>query len=179
MRSKPQLKHRRPATSPAADKNKIELGRLIRLISIRSSRPSPSSNTGCAPLKSNTGGISAAWLHPSNPTNATTPSPTPDTLLSKREPLLAGVQTAPAVGRSVCAHEPDDLHRDSKCRQWLRNQASRKLKRHPKRGQAPLRTGYMADKRHVAIGCPPRPICNYRLVRLVDRPAFTEKITPQ
>ena len=59
--------------------------------SIRSSRLSPRSNTGCVPLKSEPskmpGDTSAAWSTPSTPPNATTTSLTPDTLPSKNETL--------------------------------------------------------------------------------------------
>src|ERR1700730_9154913 len=59
--------------------------------SIRSSRPSPRSNTGCVPLKSEPskmpGDTSAAWSPASIPPNATTTSLTPDTLPSKNEML--------------------------------------------------------------------------------------------
>jgi transposase len=59
--------------------------------SIRSSRLSPRSNTGCVPLKSEPskmpGDTSAAWSKPSTPPNATTTSLTPDTLPSKNETL--------------------------------------------------------------------------------------------
>src|SRR3984957_3328989 len=59
--------------------------------SIRSSRLSPRSNTGCVPLKSEPskmpGDTSAAWSTPSIPPNATTTSLTPDTLPSKNETL--------------------------------------------------------------------------------------------
>ena len=59
--------------------------------SIRSSRLSPRSNTGCVPLKSEPskmpGNTSAAWSTPSIQPNATTTSQTPDTLPSKNETL--------------------------------------------------------------------------------------------
>ena len=59
--------------------------------SIRSSRPSPRSSTGCAPPRSapsrTPGDTSAASSQPSNPANAATTSQTPDTLPSKCETL--------------------------------------------------------------------------------------------
>ena len=67
--------------------------RLTRPISIRSSRPSPTSSTGsgCAPPQkapSTTSAATSATLStPSNLMNAKTTSPTLDTLQSKRETL--------------------------------------------------------------------------------------------
>ena len=59
--------------------------------SIRSSRPSPRSSTGCDTPKSEPsktpGDTSAASSQPSNPPNAPTTSQMPDTLPSKPEPL--------------------------------------------------------------------------------------------
>ena len=65
--------------------------RNTRPISIRSSRPSQRSSTGCARPRSEasktSGATSATSSTQSSPTNAPTTSKTPDTLPSKHEPL--------------------------------------------------------------------------------------------
>src|SRR6478672_1900153 len=79
--------------------------------SIRSSRLSPRSNTGCVPLKSEPskmpGDTSAAWSKPSIPPNATTTSLTPDTLPSKNE-TLQGLPYTACLGREMrrCIFRP-------------------------------------------------------------------------
>jgi hypothetical protein len=77
-----RIRWRREALVPAA---------ILPTTSIRSSRPSPRSSTGCASPRSAAAtiyaAISAALSQPSSPTNAATTSKKPDTLPSKPETL--------------------------------------------------------------------------------------------